>query len=123
MKTYNVLFGIIIIILLIGFYIFSLTPNEKWLLYMKSNAERYGDALLSNDATIQEKYKNKFSDCIVASNKKEMTVLFSPQYNDKILVVYAPTHYDTELIYESVKAKKIAAKWYALNSNATESPK
>jgi len=118
-----ILFGIIIIILLIGFYIFSLTPNEKWLLSMKSNAERYGDALLSNDATIQEEYKSKFTDYVVSGNRKEMTVLFSPHNNDEILLVYAPTHEDKELIYESVKAVKIANKWYALTSNATESPK
>jgi len=106
--------SVLAIAIVVVSYIFSLTPNKRWLLFTKSEAEIYGNALLSKDLIIKENLKLRFIDCLIVTDLKAKTVLFSPHDNHDVALIYAPTHEGKELIYESDKAVKITGKWFAV---------
>ncbi|WP_136526558.1 hypothetical protein [Geomonas ferrireducens] len=92
-----------------------LPEKEKWLLVERRSAEQYSRALLAGDSKKQQEYQNHFIDYVVVTDQRHKIVLFSPHENHEATFVFAPTHTESEVEYESRKAKKIAAGWYSLD--------
>ncbi len=96
-------------------YVYSLPPPERWLFTMKTNAESYADALLSNDSAKQARYKNEFKSYAVDANQKTKTVAFSStDDHEKFTLIYAPNENSNWIGYEQTGAKRIQEKWYIL---------
>jgi len=91
-----------------------LPEKQKWLLIGRHSAERYGSALLAGDFKNQEKYQNDFIDYVVVTDPRTKTVIFSPHENHETAFIYAPSHTENQIDYQSRKATKIAAGWYSL---------
>ena len=91
-----------------------LPEKQKWLLIGRHTAERYGRALLAGDFKEQEKYQNDFIDYVVITDPSTKTVLFSPHEKHDTTFIYAPSHTENEIDYQTTKAIKIAAGWYSL---------
>lgn len=92
----------------------NLPQKQKWLLIGRHSAERYGRALLTDDLKEQEKYQQHFIDYVVVTDPRTKTVLFSPHENHETAFIYAPSHTENEIDYQSGKATRIAARWYCL---------
>ncbi|MBI4937007.1 MAG: hypothetical protein HY846_02080 [Nitrosomonadales bacterium] len=96
-------------------YVYSLSPAERWLFVMKSDAQSYADALLSGDTAMQGRYRNEFKGYKVSANPQSKTVLFVPRDDDgKLLLLYAPNETSDWITYEQTGARRIREKWYVL---------
>ena len=82
---------------------------------MKTNAESYADAMLSNDSAKQARYKNEFKEYAVDANQKTKTVTFSSTgNNEKFTLIYSPNENSGWISYGQTGAKRIQEKWYLL---------
>lgn len=96
-------------------YVYSLSPPERWLFVMKTNAQAYAEALLSNDSAKQARYKIEFKDYAVVANQKTKTITFSStDNNEKFTLIYAPHENSGWIGYGQTGAKRIQEKWYIL---------
>lgn len=91
-----------------------LPEKQKWLLIGRHSAERYGRALLAGNSKEKERYQNDFIDYVVIADPHTKTVFFSPHENHEAAFIYAPSHTENEIDYQSGKATRIAAGWYSL---------
>jgi len=107
---------VVFVLLVVGIAVVGrhLPEKQKWLLIGRHSAERYGSALLAADFEKQEKYKDDFIDYVVVIDSRTKTVLFSPHDNHETAFIYAPSHTENEIDYQSRKATRIAAGWYSL---------
>lgn len=107
---------VVFVLLLAGIAIVGrhLPEKQKWLLIGRHSAELYGRALLEGNLKEQEKYQNDFIDYVVITDSRTKTVLFSTHQNHDMSFIYAPSHTENEIVYQTTKATKIAAGWYSL---------
>ena len=96
-------------------YVFSLSPAERWLLIMGTEAQSYADALLSGDTAAQGRYRNDFTGMATVANPADKTVLFSSQADGRqFSLLYAPGGNVAWQAHEKTGAKRIREKWYAV---------
>lgn len=96
-----------------GVYLYQLSPSERWLLFWKTEAQTYADAMLAK-GSVSKKVSDDFIDVLTVTNSKKRTVLFSPHDKHEVAVVYAPDNFSDNLVYDNVTAKRIRKNWYAL---------
>ena len=103
-----------LVVVALAVYVASMTPAERWLALQGSAAQSYAEAILANDTASRHKYESDFLDCVVISDPKAKTVLFSPHDNGHdIVLIYAPGH-PGQFKYENMNAKRIRGNWYAV---------